>query len=362
MKKIVSIVGARPNIIKMAPLHNKITKTSNFEHFVIHTGQHYDYKMSEIFFKEFNLPTPDKNLGVGSGTANYQIGKILQRLENALLNLNPDLVVVYGDTNSTIAGAIASNKCNYKLAHVESGLRSFDISMPEEINRIITDHLSNLLFSPTKNALINLRKESVFGQVSNTGDLSVEILNESLKLNSPILNEIGLIPKSYIVLTIHRAENTNSVNKLISIVNIIKKMDNNFKTIFPIHPRTENFLKKNDLMNSLLSCKNLKIIPPLGYLDFITLIRNASKVLTDSGGIQKESYLLKTPCVTLRTNTEWTETLENGWNVLTGTDYKLVLKELKKTKPLERNKSFFGSGDTTKKIIKVISNYLSKTK
>ncbi len=346
----------------MAPIHNKIIAASNFEHFVIHTGQHYDYKMSEIFFREFHLPKPNKNLGVGSGTANYQIGQTVQKLEKALLDLSPDLVLVYGDTNSTLAGAIASNKCNYKIGHIESGLRSFDRSMPEEINRIIADHLSDLLFSPTKSAVTNLKKESSFGQIFNTGDLSVEILKNSLKLDSSALNDYGLTPKSYMLMTIHRAENTNSINKLTSILRIIKKMDTKFKIIFPIHPRTENLLKKYELMDSLLSCSNLKIIPPLGYSDFITLIKNSSTVITDSGGIQKEAYLLKTPCITLRTNTEWTETLENGWNVLAGTDYKLVLKELKKTKTFIKNKSIFGRGNTSNKIIQVISNYFNINK
>lgn len=348
--QIVSVVGARPNIIKMAPLHKKLI--THFDHKIIHTGQHYDYKMSEIFFKEFDLPAPDYNLDVGSGTANYQIGEMMMRLEKVYLNSPPDLVLVYGDTNSTLSGALSAKKCNLPLGHIESGLRSFDRRMPEETNRVITDHISDYLFTPTQAAQANLQNENIQGMVFQTGDISVEIVREATKLKSTILSELNIPRTGYLLFTVHREENTNSRENLTSIVNAVKALDCDFISIFPIHPRTKKILKETGLYEILESCKNLILIPPVGYLDFINLIKNAKKVVTDSGGVQKEAYLLQTPCITLRSNTEWVETVNQGWNHLTGTDTKTIVRNIMEWDPSsESQRPIFGRGNTSDEII-----------
>src|SRR5262245_31183346 len=223
--KIVSVVGARPNVIKLGPIHNKLNSSKKLNCKIIHTGQHYDYEMSEIFFKEFNLPAPHYNLEVGSGTAIYQIGKMMFKLEGVVAKERPDMILVYGDTNSTLAGALSANKLGIPLGHVEAGLRSFDRNMPEEINRIVTDHLSDYLFAPTRTAVLNLEKENIQGRIFNTGDISVEIVKKAENLKSSIMAEIGVEKYSYFLLTIHRAENTGSPQVLQKLVDMIAKLD-----------------------------------------------------------------------------------------------------------------------------------------
>jgi UDP-GlcNAc3NAcA epimerase len=353
---IASVVGARPNIIKMAPIHRKIITQSG--HLIIHTGQHYDYTMSEIFFKEFDLPEPTFNLDVGSGTANYQIGQMIIRLEGVLVGARPDLVLVYGDTNSTLAGALAARKRNIPIGHIEAGLRSFDRRMPEETNRIITDHISDYLFAPTQTAINNLRKEHVQGKIFYTGDISVEIVNKALDLKSRILSEIKISPSSYILFTMHRAENTDCKDVLRSIVDSIKKIDN--KTIvFPIHPRTKKAIEEIGLYHELEKSQNLRLISPVGYVDLINLIKNASMVVTDSGGIQKEAYLLGTPCITLRQNTEWVETVSENWNKLVGTEKEALMKAIREWIPSSNaRKPIFGDGKTSTEILNIIRQVL----
>jgi UDP-N-acetylglucosamine 2-epimerase (non-hydrolysing) len=356
MKKIASVVGARPNFIKLAPIHNLINHheyTNKFEHIIIHTGQHYDYKLSEIFFSEFSLPTPNYNLDVGSATPGIQIAEIIKKLDNLFKSNKIDLVIVYGDTNSTFAGALAAIKSSINVAHVESGLRSFDRKMPEEINRILTDHISNFLYPPTRTAIKNLNSENITGEIIYTGDISVEIIKEAeAKIsNSLILERLELEPKNYYLFTLHRSENTN-FECLKSIINIFTKIPE-LKIVFPIHPRTAKVLVEINLYKELQKCKNLQLIDPVGYIDFIKLIKCATKVITDSGGTQKEAYLLNTPCITIRNNTEWIETINEGWNILTGIDVEKTTNAITNWNPDKKSfqNPIFGNGMTSKIIV-----------
>jgi UDP-N-acetylglucosamine 2-epimerase len=349
--RIASVVGARPNFVKLAPIHKVLSNFS--DHVIVHTGQHYDYRMSAVFFKEFGLPKPDFDLGVGSGSPCYQIGEMLKKLEELFLMHHFDLVIVYGDTNSTFAGALAGVKAKVKLAHVESGLRSFDRSMPEEINRILTDELSDYLFAPTQTAVENLKRENVNGRVVYTGDISVEILRDATRYGSQsnILNELKLIPKSYVLLTMHRTENTEVLQNLVSIIHSLENLSD-VKVVFPIHPRTVKVLNEKGLFSRLKNCSNVHIIDPLGYIDFIKLVQNATKVITDSGGVQKETFLLGVPCITIRQNTEWVETIEEGWNILTGTDTNRIVDAVRNWMPPSSssgryNQEIFGGGQTS---------------
>ena len=358
-KSIVSIVGARPNFIKLAPIYRRLK--GRITHIIIHTGQHYDFEMSEIFFNEFNLPQPDFNLEIGSGTSCYQVGEMIKQTEKVINEHQFDLAVVYGDTNSTFAGAFAAFKSNIKIAHVEAGIRSFDRHMPEEINRILTDNLTDYLFAPTDTAVENIKKANLAGQTFQTGDLSVEILEEYLKKSkqSQILTMLDLEPDSYILFTMHRAENTSQAENLLSVIKTFERIDHT-KIVFPIHPRTMSILKSNNLYDRITACKNVKITHPVGYIDFVQLMQNSTKIVTDSGGIQKESFLLSVPCITIRNNTEWVETIQEGWNTLVGTDSEKIIRAIKSWYPTNSNKKqIFGKGDTSKvisdKILEIIS-------
>ncbi len=351
MKKIASVVGARPNFIKLAPIHklmNDSKYTNSFEHIIIHTGQHYDFKLSEIFFREFCLPTPKYNLDVESTTPCIQIAEMIKKLEHLFQSLNIDIVLVYGDTNSTFAGALAATKSSINVAHVESGLRSFDKRMPEELNRILTDHISNILYSPTRTAFKNLKSENIQGEIINTGDISVEVIRDAeSKIGcSSFFSQLKIEPKKYYLFTLHRSENTNPecLNSIIKIFNKIPES----KIVFPIHPRTTKILEENNLYNKLKECNNVILIEPVGYIDFINLIKEANKVITDSGGTQKEAYLLSTPCITIRNNTEWIETINEGWNILTGIDIEKTTNAITNWYPQTSNQNpIFGDGRTS---------------
>jgi UDP-N-acetylglucosamine 2-epimerase (non-hydrolysing) len=362
--KIASVVGARPNIIKLAPIH-KVIGTFSDHHVIIHTGQHYDYKLSEIFFKEFDLPKPNFDLNVGSATPGFQIGEMVKRLEKIFLKHNDfDLVLVYGDTNSTFAGALSAIKSGIQIAHVESGLRSFDRRMPEEINRVLTDHLSNYLFAPTQTAIKNLKREHVSGKIVYSGDIAVEIINYALQFSSKslILEDLRLQRKAYVLFTMHRAENTDSHESLISIIRAFETLSE-VEIVFPIHPRTANLLNKRNLYSRLEKCKNVKLIQPVNYIDFIKLMQNAKKVITDSGGVQKEAYLLSIPCITIRGNTEWIETVKSGWNVLTDTNTKKIVRATRNWMPTgEQIKPIFGDGNTSTIIKNSIMSLMSYEK
>jgi UDP-GlcNAc3NAcA epimerase len=358
--KIASIVGARPQFIKLAPLARTIQDCRHWktgrqiEHIIIHTGQHYDYVMNEIFFQELGIPGPDYNLEVGSGPHGWQTAEILKKAEKVLQKEKPDWTLVYGDTNSTLAGALAAAKLNLPLAHIEAGLRSHDRRMPEEINRILTDRCSQILFCPTEGAVRNLAKEGFgnivekgrrpmslkknssrsfgvpFPWVVNVGDLMNDALLLGLTIarkKSTILEELRLRPGRYYLATIHRAENTDDPERLRSLTKALLETSLVLPVVFPIHPRTKKCLERLSLLPA--GSERLKSVNPVSYSDMLILEKNARIILTDSGGVQKEAYLLKVPCITLRDTTEWPETVESGWNRLAGSDPENFRRKLK---------------------------------
>lgn len=352
--KVVTIIGTRPQFIKMAQVSKELRKYC--EEIVIHTGQHYDYEMNEIFFKELNIPNPDYNLGVGSGTHGYQTGEMLKGIEKVLMEEKPNFVLVYGDTNSTLAGALAAVKLHITVAHIEAGVRSYDRKMPEEINRVLTDHASDLLFAPTETAVKNLEREGIKKGVYLVGDVMVDSLTQNIKIaerKSNILERLRLDKKGYMLATIHRPENTDNREKL---KNIIKAFgESHEKIVFPAHLRTFKALQRFGLYNYLKNKKNIILIKPVGYFDMLVLEKYAKKILTDSGGIQKEAYIFKVPCITIRDTTEWVETIEDGWNILVGSDKNKIVDAIKNFNPkgnvyLEK----FGDGKAAERIVDVL--------
>lgn len=342
--KIATVIGARPQFIKSVPLSRELRK--NHQEILIHTGQHYDYEMDQVFFQELSIPEPDYNLQAGSGRHGAQTSAMLIKLEAILIQEKPDLVLVYGDTNSTLAGALAAVKLHINIAHVEAGLRSFDRTIPEEINRIITDQCANYLFCPTKTAVTNLEREGVAGQIHHTGDVTVDVLGDSIEAarRSPVLEHLGLENERYLLATVHRQSNTDDEPKLRNIVEALLEIDEDI--VFPLHPRTEKYLKAYGLFDKLR--EYIRLIKPLGYLDFLKLMSSAREILTDSGGIQKEAYILSVPCITLRETTEWIETVENGWNILVGTDKERIIKTVREFEPHGEPPEVFGRGASVK--------------
>jgi len=350
--KIATVVGARPQFIKLAPVSQKIRQKCN--EILIHTGQHYDYEMSKVFFNELGIPAPDYHLGVGSDSHAGQTGKMLIKIEEVLVSEKPNLVFVYGDTNSTLAGALASAKLNIPVGHIEAGLRSFDRSMPEEINRVVTDHLASFCFAPTKTAVDNLKKEGIEKGIYLTGDVMYDVALSGIEIaksKSQILTQLRLLEKEYLLITIHRAGNTDKVENLTSIVNTLIELEE--KVVFPVHPRTKKALKDSGLLSKLEKASNVIITAPVGYFDFLLLEYQAKKILTDSGGIQKEAYFFKVPCITLRENTEWVETVEDGWNVLVGTKKDLILQAVLEFNPNQKQRNVFGDGKASEKITEI---------
>lgn len=326
--KVVTIVGARPQFIKAAPVCRELRKAHR--EVLVHTGQHYDDAMSAVFFRELDIPEPDYNLGVGSGTHGEQTGEMLKRIEAVLLTERPDWVLVYGDTNSTLAGALAAAKLHIPVAHVEAGLRSFNRNMPEEINRVLTDHVSTLLFCPTQTAVDNLAREGITEGVHLVGDVMYEALlwaAERARAQSTILERLGLSEKGYLLATVHRAENTDDPARLQAILDAFRVIDE--PIVFPVHPRTQARLS---VLGFDLNVPHLQLIPPVGYLDMVRLEQAARAILTDSGGIQKEAYWLGVPCITLRDETEWVETVTAGANVLVGADTARIVAAVRESK------------------------------
>jgi UDP-GlcNAc3NAcA epimerase len=348
--KVITIIGARPQFIKAAPVSRELRKQHT--ELIIHTGQHYDANMSDIFFEELHIPKPDYQLGVGSGSHGKQTGEMLAKIEDIFLEEKPDYCLVYGDTNSTLAGALAAAKLHIPVVHVEAGLRSFNKKMPEEVNRIMTDHVSEFLFCPTETAIENLHNENIHHNVFNVGDVMYDAVLYNRKLandNSNIISKHGLESKGYHLITIHRAENTDDRGNIENILTAFKQIDT--KKVWPIHPRTKHKLESYGL--KLEEIPNLVVIEPVGYLDMLTLESNAAKIITDSGGVQKEAYFMKVPCITVREQTEWVETLDKEANILVGTDIsKLVSAVEKVVTPVYMD--VFGDGHASKKIVEIL--------
>lgn len=353
--KLVTILGARPQFIKAAPV-SKALKQAGHQEFLLHTGQHYDYNMSQVFFDELQLPHPDINLGIGSGLHGEQTARMLTGIEQVLIQEKPDWVLVYGDTNSTLAGALAAVKLHMPLAHVEAGLRSFNRLMPEEHNRVLTDHCSDLLLCPTQTAIQNLASEGLPGnqpgiRVALVGDTMYDAVLQFASLgnsHSNILSDLGLMPGGYLLATVHRQENTDNSLHLEGILEGLQHSQ--LPVIIPLHPRTRARLSTMGFSEKLVG-SNLHLIEPLGYLDMLILEQNASKILTDSGGMQKEAFFFKVPCITMREETEWIETVQSGWNVLVGADAAKIEAALNMSIPQGNTPSqLFGDGHAAEKI------------
>lgn len=347
--RILTVVGARPHFIKAAPVSCSIAASGGFlEEILVHTGQHFDPGMSDIFFSELGIPAPRYHLGIHGGSHGEMTGRMLTAIEGVVLESEPKLVLVYGDTNSTLAGALAAAKLCVPVAHVEAGLRSFNRRMPEEINRVLTDHASDLLFCPTAASVANLAREGIVRGVHQLGDVmydSTLMMSGLANCRSRILDQLGLTPKSYAVATVHRAENTGDPRRLAAVLGHLRAVARQMPVVFPLHPRTRAAAGR---VNGALA--GLTTIPPLGYLDMLRLTAAAAVVLTDSGGLQKEAYFHRVPCVTLRDETEWVETIACGWNRLwTQPDY-----------APRREITDYGSGDTASRIVAVLGSYLSE--
>ncbi|MCJ7747977.1 MAG: UDP-N-acetylglucosamine 2-epimerase (non-hydrolyzing) [Desulfobacterales bacterium] len=388
--KIITIVGARPQFIKAAAVSRAIQafnqrrrsfgrprSKKRIQEVLVHTGQHYDYLMDRVFFEELALPKPDYHLGVRSGSHARQTAMMLERIETVLKKERAEVVLVYGDTNSTLAGALAAVKLNIPVAHVEAGLRSYNRTMPEEINRLLTDHLSTFLFCPTHQAVRNLLEEGIKDGktkvVKKVGDVmydSILYYLEWAEKKSNILMDLNLIaphgssiPHStvripnYYLATLHRAENTDNPKRLKSILKALNKIGKDVPVILPLHPRTKKMMKT---FHFFPETQGIKLIDPVSYLDMLTLEKNAKAILTDSGGVQKEAYWFGVPCFTLRDETEWMETIQSGWNILVGSEMKTIVDEVRRRKgrksPLKK-RGIFGDGKASEKIVQMIAGY-----
>jgi len=355
--KILTVVGARPQFIKAAPV-SKALRAAGHHEFLVHTGQHYDYAMSQVFFDELGIPQPDVNLGIGSGSHGRQTGEMLMRLEAVIQEQQPDWVLVYGDTNSTLAGALAAVKLHVPVAHVEAGLRSFNRAIPEEHNRVLTDHCADLLFCPTQTAVDNLAREGITQGVHLVGDTMYDAVlqfGELARQRSRILETLGLTPKRYLLATVHRPYNTDNPENLRSILSAFIECGET--VIFPVHPRTQARLAEAGLLEMLQSAPQVRLIEPVGYLDMLMLEQNARMILTDSGGMQKEAYFFAVPCVTLRPETEWVETVEVGWNVVVGADKnKIILAVSENIWPTEEPQPVFGRGSASLQITRQLNS------
>ncbi len=354
--KIVTIIGARPQFIKAAAVSREIEKYKDLEEIIVHTGQHFDQNMSDIFFKELHIPKPNYNLDINGLNHGAMTGAMLKKIEEVLLKEKPDWVLVYGDTNSTLAGALAASKLHIKTAHVEAGLRSFNMKMPEEINRILTDRISNLLFCPTNQAVENLKKEGFenfdFARIVKSGDVMQDaaIFYSSLAKKPENIDE-----KDFILSTVHRAENTDNEKRITEIFSTLNEIAKETPVILPLHPRTKKILE-----NLKIDTSNIKIVEPVGYLQMVWLLKNSKLVMTDSGGLQKEAFFFKKPCITLRDETEWVELVENGFNKIVGANKEKIKQAYKEMK--EANLDFqidlYGGGKASEKIVKELRSRL----
>lgn len=349
--KILTVVGARPQFVKAAAV-SRILRKEHTE-VLVHTGQHYDERMSEVFFRELGIPEPDYNLEVGSAGHSVQTGEMLIRMEPIFEKEKPDWVLVYGDTNSTLAGALVASKLHIPVAHVEAGLRSFNREMPEEINRVLTDHVSQLLFCPAQKAVENLKLEGVTSGVHVVGDVMYDAVlrhSDAAEKKSSILKLLALKPKQYLLATVHRASNVDDTEKLLNILETFAMLGET--VVFPVHPRTRKAIEAAGFSIG----ENVKLVEPVGYLDMLWLEKNARMILTDSGGVQKEAYWFATPCATLREETEWVETVESGWNVVVGIERERILNTVRNFSVPDSRPNLFGDGDASQKIVRLLEN------
>lgn len=348
--RIVSVVGARPEFIQAAPV-SRALRTGHDE-VLVHTGQHYDYRMSQVFFEHLSLPEPDVNLDVGSGSHGQQTAEMVARLEDTLIKSKPDLVIVRGDTNSTLAGALAASKLHIPLAHIEAGERSFNKRMPEEINRLVADRLADVLFCVTRSAVRHLADEGITDGVHYTGDVMLDALQQHLAIarrRSGILSKLNLAAGGYLLATVHRAGNTDDPTRLRNIVTAFNTVHE--PIVFPIHPRTRAAI--NQL--GLAFAPHVQAIEPVGYLDMLILESNTRIILTDSGGVQREAYFLSIPCLTLREETELAETVEAGWNRLVGADPDRIVNAVREFAPSAEQPPLFGDGHAAERIVDIIT-------
>ena len=360
--KIVTVIGARPQIIKAAALSRAIKEhfSKEVQEVIVHTGQHYDDNMSQVFFDELGLPQPDYNLGVGSASHGVQTAKMIEGIEEILLKENPDYLVLYGDTNSTLAGAIAASKIHVPIVHIEAGLRSFNKSMPEEINRICCDHCSTLLFSPTATGFKNLINEGIKSGIYHCGDVMYDNSKYFANIadkNSQILDKEGLIGADYVLCTIHRDNNTDKPERLNAIFKALLKISEEKTIVLPLHPRTSKLLStslKENLFNKIFHNKNIKILPPASFFDMIVLERHAQMIITDSGGVQKEAFFFQKPCLILRSETEWIEIVECGAAIITDADEEKIFESYNyfMENPPHNYPEIFGDGNTAAFICK----------
>jgi UDP-N-acetylglucosamine 2-epimerase len=362
--RVLTVVGNRPQFIKAAAVSARLRERA--EEVLVHTGQHYDRELSQVFFDELDVPPPDLDLGVGSGGHAEQTAALLTALEPVVMERRPDGVLIYGDTNSTLAGALVAAKLSVPLAHVEAGMRAFDRSMPEEVNRVVADHVSGLLLCSTDTAVENLRREGITADVRLVGDVMADIaltLGPASERRSDVLDRLGLEPGAYLVATAHRAGNVDDRDKLARLVELLAAAARSAPVVFPVHPRTLDRLRTAGLLDSLQD-SGVRVIEPLGYVDFIRLVRGARAVLTDSGGLQKEAYLAGVPCLTLRDTTEWNETVASGWNRLVGLDAGAAIEALetfgnsRHELPLPDPGSY-GGGRAGERVAQAVAEWLS---
>lgn len=355
--KLITVIGARPQFVKAAVVsraieeHNKVATNEHIEEKIIHTNQHYDANMSDIFFEEMCIPKPHYNLHLGGGTQGAMTGRMLEKIENILIDEVPNYVLIYGDTNSTLAGALAAVKLHIPVVHVEAGLRSFNMQMPEEINRILSDRISTLLLCPTETAVKNLKDENIIRGVYNVGDVMFDAVKFYGNVAKPteLVKQLTMAP--YFLATVHRAENTDNIDRLRNIIGALEIIAETQCVILPLHPRTRKIIEMNKIILNKVS-----VIEPVGYFDILYLLKNAIAVLTDSGGMQKEAYFFKKPCITLRDETEWVELVKSGANTLVGADYNKILEAVRKNKVSENvfKEQLYGDGNSGQKIIEIL--------
>ncbi len=354
--RILTVIGNRPQFVKAAAVSRLLRESQ--EEFLVHTGQHYDDELSRVFFDELEVPAPDRQLDAGGGSNTRQTARILGLLEPMIAQVQPDLLLVYGDTNSTLAGALAAAQARVPVAHVEAGMRSFDRAMPEELNRVLTDHASDLLLCSTDTAVTNLERESVPGETHLVGDVMADVslhFGPIARERSTVFDELRLESGGYLLATAHRAGNVDEPDRLELLVELLEALTE--VCVLPLHPRTAARLAEFDLRARLDAAPHLRLLPPLGYLDFMRLAMDARAVLSDSGGVQKEAYLLGVPCVTLRETTEWVETVEAGWNTLVGLDRSAALAALGARRPPQERPELYGGGHAAERIVAAISAY-----